>query len=96
MSAYKFIQNSDCEFFPCHQGVAPEDFNCLFCYCPLYAMGTECGGDYHLTPEGIKDCSPCNRPHQRDAYDEIAKRSCEIVEKIRLTCCEKAIQKEDH
>ena len=42
---YQFFQNRDCEFFPCHQGVRKEDFNCLFCYCPLYALGEDCGGD---------------------------------------------------
>ena len=29
--AYQFIQNRACEYFPCHKGVAEEDFNCLFC-----------------------------------------------------------------
>ena len=32
---YKFFQHKDCEFFPCHKTNKPEDFNCLFCYCPL-------------------------------------------------------------
>ena len=36
---YSFMQNRDCEYFPCHAGVSEEDFNCLFCYCPLYALG---------------------------------------------------------
>ena len=33
---YNFFQNKECEYFPCHKGVKEEDFNCLFCYCPLY------------------------------------------------------------
>ena len=33
---YKFFQNKKCEYFPCHKGIPEEDFNCLFCYCPLY------------------------------------------------------------
>ena len=41
-----FFQNRACEYFPCHEGVAPEDFNCLFCYCPLYALGPTCGGSF--------------------------------------------------
>ena len=27
---YRFFQNRECEYFPCHQGIDPEDFNCLF------------------------------------------------------------------
>ena len=36
---YAFFQNTDCEYFPCHKTAHPERFNCLFCYCPLYALG---------------------------------------------------------
>ena len=35
---YSFFQNRECEYFPCHKGADPETFNCLFCYCPLYAL----------------------------------------------------------
>lgn len=35
---YKFYQNKECEYFPCHKGTDSENFNCLFCYCPLYAL----------------------------------------------------------
>ena len=35
---YSFFQHTQCEFFPCHKTAKPEDFNCLFCYCPLYAL----------------------------------------------------------
>mgnify|MGYP003176167018 CR=1 FL=1 len=38
---FDFFQNRACEYFPCHKGVADEDFNCLFCYCPLYLLGDE-------------------------------------------------------
>ena len=40
---YSFFQHTACEFFPCHETAHPEDFNCLFCYCPLYALGDRCG-----------------------------------------------------
>ncbi|MBO5973618.1 MAG: metal-binding protein, partial [Clostridia bacterium] len=33
---YAFISHRDCEFFPCHQTSDVDNFNCLFCYCPLY------------------------------------------------------------
>ena len=36
---YSFFQHTACEFFPCHETAHPEDFNCLFCYCPLYRWG---------------------------------------------------------
>lgn len=39
---YNFFQNKECEYFPCHKGVKEEDFNCLFCYCPLYTLGKHC------------------------------------------------------
>lgn len=65
---YKFHQHKTCEFFPCHKGADPETFNCLFCYCPLYMLKDECGGDYKIT-NGFKDCSGCTKPHRIDGYD---------------------------
>ena len=56
MNNYKFIHHKECEFFPCHEMKNLEDFNCMFCYCPLYMMGEECGGNFKYTPHGIKDC----------------------------------------
>ena len=35
---YSFFQNSRREYFPCHHVSDIENFNCLFCYCPLYAQ----------------------------------------------------------
>ena len=32
---YKFFQHKACEFFPCHETKDIDNFNCLFCYCPL-------------------------------------------------------------
>ena len=63
---FDFFQNRACEYFPCHKGVADEDFNCLFCYCPLYLLGDECGGNFEYLPNGIKNCSNCTLPHCRD------------------------------
>ena len=39
----RLFGHKKCEYFPCHKGADPEDFNCLFCYCPLYALGDKCG-----------------------------------------------------
>ena len=55
---YKFFQNNKCEYFPCHKIDDTENFNCLFCYCPLYALGDKCGGNFKYLNDGkIKDCS---------------------------------------
>ena len=43
---YSYFQNKECEYFPCHAGANPENFSCLFCYCPLYALGDRCGGAF--------------------------------------------------
>ena len=52
---YSFFQNRNCEFFPCHKTDKPEDFSCLFCYCPLYALGDRCGGNFVYLESGFKD-----------------------------------------
>lgn len=67
---YKFFQNKKCEYFPCHQVKNTDDFNCLFCYCPLYMLKEKCGGNYKYT-NGIKDCSDCRIPHTAKAYDYV-------------------------
>ena len=75
--AHSFFQNSECEFFPCHETDSLENFNCLFCFCPLYHLGTACGGTPTFTDKGIKDCSNCTLPHRRDSYGFITDRlSC--------------------
>ena len=80
---YAFFQNRECEFFPCHKGADPENFNCLFCYCPLYALGRKCGGNCSFTESGIKDCSGCLVPHRRENYGRIIARFGELCEMIK-------------
>lgn len=75
----RFFQNRACEYFPCHAG-AGDDFNCLFCFCPLYALGSDCGGDYTYTDNGIKDCSGCMFPHRRDNYDPMMQKIADIID----------------
>ncbi|MCR5089643.1 MAG: cysteine-rich small domain-containing protein [Oscillospiraceae bacterium] len=77
---YRFFQNRDCEFFPCHKGVPEEDFNCLFCYCPLYALGEACRGNCRYLPNGIKSCENCAFPHFRGNYDAVLARFGELAE----------------
>lgn len=76
---YRFFQHRACEYFPCHPGVREEEFNCLFCYCPLYALGEACGGAYRYTEKGVKDCSGCAFPHRRESYDAVLSRFGELA-----------------
>ena len=80
MEHYKFCQNRQCEYFPCHKGIADADFNCLFCYCPLYALGDKCGGNFRYLENGIKDCTNCSIPHRRENYDKIMGKMCVVME----------------
>ena len=68
---FSFFSHTACEYFPCHSGVDPGGFNCLFCYCPLYALGKECGGDFVFLKNGVKDCSGCTVPHRKENYGRI-------------------------
>ena len=74
----RFFQNRNCEFFPCHTGIPEEEFNCLFCFCPLYTLGRNCGGNYVYLEKGIKSCKSCSFPHQRENYGKIMERFEEI------------------
>jgi Zn-finger protein len=69
-----YFQNKDCGYFPCHKVSDSSYFNCLFCYCPLYALGDKCGGNCTYTENGIKDCSNCLIPHSPKGYDYINER----------------------
>ena len=80
MSNFDFFQNRECEYFPCHAGADPGKFNCLFCYCPLYALGDRCGGNFSYTEQGIKDCSNCLRPHRRENYSKILEKMSQVLE----------------
>ena len=79
----RFFENRDCAYFPCHRGMEGKPFNCLFCYCPLYALGRGCGGSFTYNDKGIKDCSGCTYPHQPEHYDELIARYSEILEVVR-------------
>ena len=80
---YSFFANRECEYFPCHEGADPDNFNCLFCYCPLYLTGEECGGNFRYTKSGIKDCTCCNIPHRRENYPH-------IIDKFKAYCAKNA------
>ena len=80
MANYDFFQHKQCEYFPCHENADPEHFSCLFCYCPLYALGDRCGGNFTYTQQGIKDCSRCLKPHKRENYTHIMEKMKEVLE----------------
>ena len=83
MAHYDFFQHRECEYFPCHEGADPECFSCLFCFCPLYALGDKCGGDFCYTESGIKDCSGCLRPHKRECYGQITEKTGELIKMVQ-------------
>ena len=76
----KFFCNKECEYFPCHPTDDPDNFNCLFCYCPLYVLGDKCGGNCQFLEDGTKDCSKCMMGHSPDAFDRIMSKWAEISE----------------
>ncbi len=78
--SYSFFQNKECEYFPCHKGIDEDRFNCLFCYCPLYALGENCGGRFTYTDSGIKDCSGCTKPHRAENYEKIIGQMSAVME----------------
>ncbi|NLD20436.1 MAG: metal-binding protein [Clostridiales bacterium] len=80
---FKFFTNKKCEYFPCHEVENADDFNCLFCFCPLYALGDKCGGNFTYLKNGVKDCSNCTVPHGRDSHTYITDRYQDIVELIK-------------
>jgi len=81
---YKFNQNLKCEFFPCHKTDDPTTFNCLFCYCPLYMLKGECGGNYKYAENGIKDCSDCMVPHGPKGYDHVMGKMMLVMENAKI------------
>ena len=79
MEHYKFFQNNQCEYFPCHKTANEKDFNCLFCYCPLYGLKDKCGGNFKYLKSGIKDCSDCQIPHGNKGYEYIMTHMGEVM-----------------
>lgn len=82
---YSFFSHKKCEYFPCHKGIDEESFNCLFCYCPLYALGEKCGGNFCITEKGIKDCTNCLIPHRKECYGYIIGKYSEVIDFMKKT-----------
>jgi len=92
---HKFFSNDKCKYFPCHKTSATSDisnisnisesndFNCLFCFCPLYFLRDKCGGNFKYSGEKkIKNCVDCNLPHMPEYYDVIISKLKEAREGI--------------
>lgn len=80
---YQYFSHKNCEFFPCHPGADPDNFNCLFCWCPLYTLGPDCGGNFRYNERGLKDCTGCLFPHRRENYPMISARYQDIVNAMK-------------
>ena len=78
-NSYSFFANRDCQYYPCHEKADPEHFNCLFCYCPLYALGERCGGNFRYTEKGMKDCSACLLLHRKGGYSYVLQKFPELA-----------------
>lgn len=70
-----YFANRSCRYFPCHESAKGDmNFNCLFCYCPMYRFEKCLGKPAYLELDSgkvIKDCSGCKFPHQPENYDRI-------------------------
>lgn len=82
MKVYEFTQNKDCPFFPCHDVEDEENFNCKYCYCPLYFL-EDCGSNYKILDNGVKDCSDCTFPHYADMVEVVGEYIEEYAENER-------------
>lgn len=80
---YSYFSHKECEYYPCHKNADPENFNCLFCYCPLYALGEGCGGNFCFTEQGVKDCSNCLIPHEKGGFIYITDNFPKIIEMMK-------------
>lgn len=65
------------------QELIRRNFNCLFCYCPLYALGDKCGGNFRMTEKGIKDCTNCQLPHKAQNYGYVTGKYSELAELMK-------------
>jgi Zn-finger protein len=75
------LRGPECPYYPCHD---LEEMLCDYCYCPQYFV-PNCGGDYRILSNGVKDCSNCTIPHTPEGVqkmlDEVEiQRAMEIID----------------
>ena len=70
-NSYKFFENKECQYYPCHKGI--EEINCLFCYCPMYFLDKCPGNPKYIERNGkmIKNCADCAFPHKSENYNKV-------------------------
>lgn len=78
---YKCFTHTSCEYFPCHQSADVSTFNCLYCYCPLYTLGPDCGGSFTYLKDGTKSCMDCARPHL-PGFDQVIKEKYPLLKAL--------------
>lgn len=71
-NSYRYFENRACKYFPCHKGLE-EEFNCLFCYCPMYRLEKCPGNPRYIEKNGkpLKVCTDCTFPHRPENYEKI-------------------------
>lgn len=73
-NSHRYFKNDKCKYYPCHKIEEGQDFNCLFCYCPMNCYEDCPGTPRYITRESgkrIKDCTNCTFPHIPENYDYI-------------------------
>ena len=80
--SFSYFSNTGCPYFPCHAGADPGNFNCLFCYCPLYLLGRHCGGSFIYNQKGIKVCTNCLYPHKRENYRAVTRKAFSRMRRV--------------
>jgi Zn-finger protein len=48
-------------------------------------LGDKCGGNFTYMANGVKNCTDCMVPHQRNAVQYVLKRWPEIAERAKKT-----------
>lgn len=82
MDTSSIFTNRACAYFPCHKGIDEDEFNCLFCYCPLYALGKNCGGNYRYLENGVKSCEDCAIPHCGEAGNLLVQEKFALLREL--------------
>jgi len=77
-NSHRFFSNKSCQYFPCHKKPTVDEFNCLFCFCPLYHLDDKCGGVFEYY-KNVKSCMECHLPHTPDFYDVIIEKLEEML-----------------
>ncbi|MFR6561455.1 MAG: cysteine-rich small domain-containing protein [Eubacterium ventriosum] len=80
---FSYFSHRKCEFFPCHKNADGNNFNCLFCYCPLYTLGDKCGWRIlGIWIMGLRIARDCLYPHFKENYGKVVERFSEIVKSM--------------